>query len=138
MQKKTSYVAFDGKEFDKESKCIEYENGYVIKASNIVMLDDCMKLLLIPSSNVTDLNSFFDYALDYVRYILFADEDTKNAYINWCNYLGYCVAGLGDGLEFVFNDITGRYEPMMKQIDNLTNAHRTMQTHLGDLEFSNK
>lgn len=135
MYKKTSYVSFDGEEFDKESKCIEYENRYVIKASNIVMLDDCMNLLLIPSSNITDLSLFFNYALDYIRYILFADEDTKNAYINWCDYHGYGVAGLDDGLEFVFNDTTGRYEPMIKQIDKLTNAHRVMQTHLGDLKW---
>lgn len=130
MYKKTSYVSFDGKEFDEESECKNYESRFIFKEHSIVMLDDCMNLLLMPAGNVIELGEFFEHTLDYVRYILFADEDAKNVYINWCDYYGYCVAGLDDGLEFVFDDFAGRYEPMIKQIDKLTNAHRVMQAHL--------
>ena len=125
-----TYVADDGKEFDSESECREYEESLARANRSVAAFDK--ELNYIPTPTIADWE-------DKVWHMKIMDGKQADKLISWVNdYCGICMDGLPDHLTagevWAWSEIDGEwYKPLERyaELKRLADAIEKAVSQLG-------
>ena len=126
MTEKTIYIAFDGKEFEDEYDCREYELSENAKniGDDLLMYDENGKQMFITQS---------DCNYNRIDYVIFKSKPAYDCFALWMDYYGYTcpneeeVKSNNYKCSYYYDyeydkwrDINNKIAELQSQIDNLS------------------